>query len=438
MTDILLASDESTAYDAVKRRALPWSLSAGVLNTFFAYWTFGGSMFLLFLDELGLPKERIGWVLSLFPFCGVLALGFAPLATQWGRKRTFLAGYGIRKFVMAGLLLLPWIIGHAGRGAGMTFLFVTITVFALLRAIAETGYYPWLQEFVPNAIRGQYTGVAAVLSMLASVTALFVAGSVVGTGHALGHFLLLIGMGCVLGFLGVVAMAPVPGGRPQPAEALGDHPARMGEALHDRNLVAFLAGLGAVTLGCACVTSFLPIFLKDTLGVASGSVVRLDTAVMIGTGVASLCCGWLADRVGSRPVLLPMTALCLLVPLGWLLAPRHGGHPLAWCISLQAIYGLANGGITVTAGRLLFNGVVPPDKSTAYTAWYYAWIGLTGGLGPLLAGYLLTTGANWHPRFGTWTPDAFSLLFALALLLLAVGWWCYGRVRPDGVTGVTG
>src|SRR5664279_3821057 len=80
-------------------RALPWFLASSFLNMLFALWTFGGSVFLLFLSELRLPKGQIGAVLAVFPFCGVLALGFAPLATRWGWKRVFLLGYGARKAV---------------------------------------------------------------------------------------------------------------------------------------------------------------------------------------------------------------------------------------------------------------------------------------------------------------------------------------------------
>ncbi|MEI8078239.1 MAG: hypothetical protein WCH61_01260 [bacterium] len=184
---------------------LPWFLASGVLNTVFVLWTFGGSVFLRFLNELGLPKGQIGAVLALFPFCGVLALGFAPVATHWGWKRVFLLGYGIRKVVMALLLLLP-------------------------------------------------------------------------------------------------------------------------------------------------------------------------------------CCGHWPKR------------------------------------RFQAL---------LAAGRLLFNCVIPPEQSTAYTAIHYAWLGMVGGIAPLLAGTLLTTCGDGETSVGGVMVDGHHLLFGNALLLLAAGWWLYGRVRPD-------
>jgi hypothetical protein len=67
---------------AEKLRALPWSMIANVLNTVFAQFTFFGSTFVLMLSLLGMDKSQIGFLLSLMPFAGLVALfiGIALLA----------------------------------------------------------------------------------------------------------------------------------------------------------------------------------------------------------------------------------------------------------------------------------------------------------------------------------------------------------------------
>lgn len=414
-------------------RALPWFLASGVLTSFFVFWTFGDSVFLFFLAELGLPKSQIGAMLALFPFCGVLALGFAPVATRWGWKRVFLACFGTRKVVLALLLLLPWVLAVAGKTAGLIFLFGVIIVFALLRALSETAYYPWSQEFIPNRVRGKITGISTMLCTLASGVALGIAGWVIGHGTGLPRFLVLIAAGCVLGLLGVVLMGKVPGGAPRPdSVAAGVHWDNMAQALRDRNFIAYLGGSGCVMVGTMLFTSFLPLYVKEQMGVASGTVVMLDIVVMAGGALAGLVLGWAADRVGSRPVLMPATAMTLLVTLGWLLLPRQIPRAVAWCAALYFLNGVAGSGMAIAAYRLLFNSVIPPEHSTAYTAIYYAWSGVTGGIAPLLAGALLTTCGDWQARVGVVVVDGHGLLFLGAALLLAAGWWLYGRVRPDG------
>lgn len=419
---------------AARRRGLPWCLAQSVLNSVFAIWTFGGSVFLLFLDELGLPKGQIGLLLSLFPFCGLLALGFAPTATRWGRKRVFLATYGLRKVVLAGLLLLPWLLTQAGRGPAVACLFAIVSLFAVLRALAETAYYPWSQEFVPNDVRGKFSAWSTVLGMLASALALLGAGHVLSTGEGLNRFLWLIGLGCLVGLLGVGAMSNVPGGAPvREAAASGTHLANLRGALRDRSFTAYLGGLGAVTVGTAFLICFLPLYLKDRLGLTAGVIVQLDAVAMVGGALSSLAWGYLADRFGSRPVLMPAAALSLLLPLAWLLLPRQTPHLVAWCVALYFFYGMASIGVLIGAGRLLFNSVVPREKSTAYTAIYYAWMGITGGVGPLVAGGLLSLSRGWQMELGPVVLDGHSLLFALALGLLGLGWALYGRVRPDDI-----
>jgi MFS family permease len=422
--------------ERAKIRALPWCLAHGMLNSVFGVWTFGSSVFLLFLGELGLPKGQIGMLLSLFPFCGLLALGFAPVAARLGRKRVFLLGYGLRKPLMAMLLLLPWVVGRAGPSAGTVFLSLVIAGFAILRALAETAYYPWSQEFIPNRVRGTFSAWFTVLALVASAASLAVAGRVLEAGEGLGRYLWLIGVGSIFGLLGVAVMAKIPGGEPmRDGGSAAGHLANLREALGDRNFVAYLGGLAGTTIGLGLLVSFLPLFVKEQLGLPAATVVRLDVVAMVAGGAASLAWGWLADRVGSRPVLMPAVALLLPLPLAWLILPRPLPHAVAVCTGLYLLYGVGVHGVGIGAGRLLFNSVVPPGKNTAYTAVYYAWLGVTGGIAPLLAGGILAAGGDWRLRLLWLRLDGYALVFILALAFLGLGWWLYGRVRADGRYG---
>lgn len=418
--------------DERKLRGLPWQLAGNALNSVFAYLTVFGSVFLLFLHQLGLPKAQIGMLLSLLPFAGLLALGFAPVATRLGRRRVFLACWGTRKFVAAGLLLLPWVMGRFGHTGGLIYLTAIIALFAVLRSCAETAWYPWSQEMIPDRLRGRFGANSTVLSTAASCLALFAAGQIIKRGTGVDGFLLLIAAGCVAGLLCVLAMVPLPGGQPRPETgSRQDHAGNMRRALADHNFVLYLAGLGCVTVGTMLYLSFLPLFLKERLGIAPGTVVTLDTVVMVGGALSSLLWGRTADRFGSRPVLMSSLVLTLMIPLGWLLLPRQVPYLLPWCALLYFAHGVAINGSTLGAGRLLFNGVVPPEENTAYTAVYYAWLGLVGGVAPLVAGGLLQACGSWQTQVAGLTADGHALLFILALLLIGAGWACYRRVRPD-------
>jgi len=422
-----------TEADRAKIRALPWHLAHGSLTSIFFLWTFGGSVFVLFLNQLGLPKGQIGIMLSFFPFSGLLALVFAPYATRIGRKRVFLACYGGRYVVIINLLFLPWIIANLGKPAGIAFVFAIMLLVAILRAMGETAYYPWSQEFIPNSVRGLYTAIFTALGTFVSALALMAAGWMLGDGTDMARYLWLIGVGTGIGVLGIAVMYWVPGGAPDRAEGTASaHFANMAEALRNRDLSAYLRGMGGVMLGSVLITSFLPLYLNEQLGLSAGTVVVLDTVVMVGGALSSILWGWAADRAGSRPVLMSSLALGLLLPLAWLLLPRNMPNAVIWCGLLYFVYGVAANGSAIGAGRLLFNKVIPQEKSTAYTAIYYAWMGLTGGAAPLLAGLILSAAGGLRLSLG-WLPlDGHTLLFMLGLLALVYGLVEYGRVAPDG------
>lgn len=418
--------------EAVKLRGLRWLVTQNSLIAVFAYLTVFGSVFLLYLNELGLPKAQIGLLLSLLPFSGLLALGSAAVTTRLGRKRVFLVCWAARKVTVAGLLLLPWVLGRFGHGTGLAYLIGIIGLFAILRALAEAAWYPWIQEVVPDRLRGRFGGISSVLTTAGACIALGLAGQVLKGGHGLERFQILIACGCVAGLLGVAAVLPVPGGAPQPlASPTGEHFTNMRRALADRNFGHYLAGVGFLTVGTLLYLSFLPLFLKQALGLKSEVVVTLETLVMIGGALSALGWGAAADRVGSRPVLMSSLALTLLIPVGWILLPRTATHLVAWCGLLYFMHGVAISGTSLGAGRLLFNDVVPPEENTAYTAVYYAWIGLVGGATPLLAGVLLQATAPWREAWGWLMVDGHSILYAGAVLMVAAGWAYFGRVRPD-------
>lgn len=370
-----------TVSDEVKRRALPWALASGAFNAVFALWVFSGSVFVLFMRELGLPASEIGGLLSLFPFCGLLALFFAPAAARMGRKRVYLIFYGVRKLVIAMLLLLPWIITVRGMTAAKVFLVTIIVVFAVLRALAETASYPWLQEYVPNSVRGKFNAWISVIGLLASGVALWVASVVIDHGTGVGRYLILIGAGAFLGIIGVLLMAFVPGGAPinEPKEGPG-YGAKMIVALLDRNFVYYLLAFAGGVVGLALLTSFLPLFICDHLGMKAKMVMRLDLVAMICGAVASLGLGWLSDRVGSRPVLMPTAALLSVIPLCLIMIAMRTSAPLVLLFGLYALFGVAQNGQVLVSSRLLYNGVTPSEDNTAYMAVYYAWMGIVGGV----------------------------------------------------------
>jgi sugar phosphate permease len=169
--DTTETSASQTPTNVEKLRGLPWGVAWSVTNSVFAQYTFFGSIFVLFLNELGLDKAQIGGLLSLLPFFGIVAVFVAGPVAQLGHKRVFIASFLGRTSAAALLLLTPAVLSRFGQDAVLAFIIITASAFGLFRAVGFTAFYPWLQEQVPDSLRGKYTAIKNVLASLTTLLA---------------------------------------------------------------------------------------------------------------------------------------------------------------------------------------------------------------------------------------------------------------------------
>lgn len=405
--------------DQEKIRRLPWFYAHSGANSVFSMLTFFGPVFILFLNELGLPKARIGFLLSLLPFTGLVALFIAPAVARLGVKRVFIACWGMRKAVAALLLLTPWTLDRYGPGGAFALVTAVMATFAMLRAVAETAWFPWGQEIVPAAMRGRFNGINNFVTLLAGSLALGLSSWVLDHVEGLQRFTLLIGIGIVFGVVCVVCALPIPGGDPgrRPAQR---YSRAVGEAVRDGSFRRYLLYTSLVMVATQAVLgAFMPLFMKEQVGLAEGQILWLQVGSYAAGLLSGFGWGWQADRRGSRPTLLVAMGLLFLLPAAWLTMPRQHELSFAAGLVVAALAGFASTGWWICDQRLLYVGVVPPEKRTEYMALYYAWIGLAGGLGPLLAGAALD---HFRELTGHWGPvnvDPYTPLFATAMVMLA-------------------
>jgi MFS family permease len=416
-----------------KMRGLRWVVSFSVLNSVNAQYYFFGSVFVLFLSELGLGKSQIGGLLSLVPFFGSIALFVAEPIARFGYKRTFVGTYGLRVFISGLLLFTPWMLDTWGKEVTLAFIVATVAGFSIARAVGVTAWYPWEQEYVPAGVRGKLSAIRSSLANFAGFLAVTVAGVVIGKSAGIGPFMTLFAAGLVFGFAGVWVMSHVPGGKPVAADpADRSFRRQMMAVLRDRNFVRFLVGGALVLLATTPLTSFLPLFMKEQVGLSAGNVVLLQNGTLVGGVLSSYLWGWAADRYGSKPVMLFGVYLMGALPILWLLMPRNSPYSLYLALAVALLQGLVNTSWNIGAARLLFVSVVPAAKRSEYLAIYYAWIGIIGGISQLLGGWLLDLFAGLSGRWLFLTIDPYFPLFVISLVLPLASIWLFRPVRADG------
>ncbi|MFN8442747.1 MAG: MFS transporter [Caldilineaceae bacterium] len=415
-----------------KLRGLRWAISMNVANQFFVHFTYFGSAFILFLDQLGLSKSGIGFVLSLVPFANAMALVVAPFAARFGHKRTFVLFFFLRKTATIPLLLTPWIVTRYGTTVAFFFVATVVGIFALVRSVEETAYNPWYQEFVPRSMLGKYAAINNIFTAIAAMIAVSIASYVVGTYKGLSGFMGLMAAGIVAGYLSAWLATFIPGGAPTTAPAERPTTQRnMWATLQDRDFLFYLFGLTLVTLGTAPVASFLPLYLQEQAKLPSSIAILVQLGTMAGSIVSGYLWGWAADRYGSRPVTLTSVFLLLLMPILWWLIPAQA--PLNTILALLFAFGqgVANLGWGIGAGRLLFASIVPTERNADYLAVWFAWAGIAAGISQLVGGRFLDLTRDFSASFGGLTLNNYGLLFVLSTLMLGMTSLLIKGIRSD-------
>ncbi|MBE2220979.1 MAG: MFS transporter [Anaerolineae bacterium] len=433
MSATTISPNEPTTIE--KMKGLPWSITGDSFNSVFVQFTYFGSVFILFLDALGLSKSQIGVMLSIFPFAGLIALFIAPTVARFGYKRTFLTFWGLRNVITAFLLLTPWVYATLGETAASLFVGLIVTGFALCRATAETGNYPWVQEYVPNHVRGKFTAIGNLFTTIVGIIAIAIAGYVMEQTTNLSGFMLLLATGVIFGFLSVWAYSHIPGGAPViNAEKTGQRDLR--EALNDRSFRNYLLGISLMTLATVPMVSFLPLFMAEEVGLPDSQVVLLQSGTLLGGLVSVYLWGWAADRYGSTPVMLSGVLMRVFLPIFWLFMPQNSPWSLYAALAIAFFQGVANMGWAIGSARLLFVRIVPPEKKTDYMALYYAWIGVVGGLSQVIGGWILEASENLSLSLYVIDFDPYSPLFLMGIILPLFSLFLFRGVKTDSTVSM--
>ncbi len=420
-----------------KKRKLRWALTGDACNVVYFYLAFAGPIFLLFLDKLGLEKEQIGLILSAFPFCGLLALLSGPVSARLGFKRVFLVFWLLRKIILVAMIAAPWVLQRYGDEAVFAFVAGVIVLFAISRSIAESALSMWSSEYIPGTIRGRFTAIQSVVTQAVAAAASFAVSKWIGPDADLPRFQLLFAVAFFFGVANVALYSRVPGGAPLPARASGGGAWRETFApLRDAAFRRFLIAGIVMTLGWTPMASFVPLYLKEQIGLEPGQIILLDTTVMIGSLLSSLFWGWATDRYGGKPVMVFNLAALALHPLAFLLLPRHSDLSHTLAMVQYFIIGLVLPGWSIGYFRYLFVKLIPEERKTSYVAMHTAVIGVVSGVCPIAAGFFLDRMQNLGASLGPLTLDPYSPLYLNCIVLVIVSTFIMARVPQDSTTGV--
>lgn len=407
--------------NAEKTRKLPWALTGDFFNVVYVYIAMSGPVFLLFLDHLKLDKSKIGLLLSIISFCGMIALFAGPLAARLGVRRVFLVCFALRKFILAGLIASPWVIDRYGLNAGFIYTASVITLFSLCRSFGDSASMIWAHEYVPANKRGKFTALQTIVIMVVGAATIAIAGYCLGKEPQTHMFQILFGIAFFFGIAMVFCYARLPGGQPLIPQA---HESRglksYLEPLRDWRFRRFLIAHALVNIGWCMMTPFLPLFYRDEVGLPSDQVITIDSVYMIAQLGTCFLWGWTADRYGGKPQMVLGLAMLIIYPVALMLVPRDSPYSNISVWGVVFVLGLVMPGWAIGFGRVLYVDLIPSEKKMSYLAIHMTASSALVGVSPLIAGYLLDHMPAIDWQFGWWNFDIYSPFFIFcAIMLLA-------------------
>lgn len=405
---------------AEKLKRLKWFVVGGAANSIFVELTVFGSLFVLFLDYLGVQAREIGVLLSLFPFTGVLAILIAPYVEMVGYKRVYVIFWGLRKVMIAGLLLLPWIVMRMDSEGVFEYVALIVGLFALCRAIAETAYFPWNKEFVPDRVRGRLEAWTHIAATVTGLLAVGLSSWVLAGEAVMSDYMWLIGVGLLFGLMSVWAFAQLPGGERGAGFRREFVLPNIMVPFRHAQFRRLLWGVGLVSVATGPIVSFLPLYLTEELGLSTSGVLQAGFVGKLGGLLFGYVWGWAADRYGSKPVCMSgllAVGVFLVLLLGLSVVP---GGIFWWVMGVAFWQGSVFIGWHLGFSRLLFSGVVPEENKKDFLAVYYAYMGLIGGLSQIIAGWWLDSGILVSLGGMEWSAFRLLLVFSIVVLCLSV------------------
>ena len=246
----------------------------------------------------------------------------------------------------------------------------------LIQVASNTVQGPWqalIPDLVPEARRGRASGLKAMLDILAFVVGRQVAGQLVGRYPQWGGTAILIAVTVpVVVYLFALAVTAL--WAREPPEAATQAPQRsMREALASTFSVDFrahpafgwwFANRMLFWAAFIALSTFLLFFMIDAVGMGEADAQKyvgtLSTLLGAALVVVTLPSGWLADRVGRKPVVMASGVVAAL-GAGIILLSRE--------INLITVGGVVVGlgvGVFMSANWALVTDIVPREEAARY------------------------------------------------------------------------
>lgn len=383
---------EGRGRDSLLHRNLRVCTEEGIFATPFIVLTVPGNVFIaaLLTSVLGIHESIYGIIVSLPAWANALQLLFIPLMARRFSARSLTIAFTLLNLVVwFGLLLslnkLEWTDPNS-TGRVMLAYFAVIS---LTQSLAGVSWMSWVQEWIPERLRGKYFGSRNRIIGLITVVFILLTGEIFSRyGESMLAFTIILGITSVFRLLSIYLLTHIYTPWSNPEKMIHEGWAnRFGELMGKGPFRIYLAFASILTFGFSLTGPFAPVFMTQHLDFSVGRQTHLLIVASLASALTMPIWGRLCDRYGCRPVIIGTGILWMLQNYLWvILTPA-----LTWLLYPMWMWGGALSGGVILGGFNLVLKLTPPRLKSTGISLHLAATSLAAAFAPIIAGWLISS-----------------------------------------------
>jgi len=408
-----------------------WIIRCSVISILFGV---GISDRVIALFILGIHPSVTNTTLAFFfalgPLMTVLMVLTIPLAAIYGKKRIMAPFYLVDVLFLMLLAILPSLQGICAPATLVMMVALALTGYGAFRSLGMAGWFPLINDNVPDENRGRFFGRLRTSWQLMVVVYTAAVGWLLGHHPTLWKFQVVFAIAVATNMAMTAGILRIPEAPLAPRSSGLTFWRMLAAPFRDRPYVYFLLFGSLFNLAAAMAGPFALLCLKGTLGAGDNFIVWMDTVASLGAAATLPMSGRIVDRFGGRIVFALLVPMLAALNLLWLFANPMDPHWRTIIAGFYLLQGILVFGIGVGITDMML-GSARPGHQSAYINIAFVLNVLAAGVGPFLGTLAARSFAGLSFNLGALTLDANRWVFLCRFLLMLVSVWFVTRLSRE-------
>lgn len=329
-----------------------------------------------FIRALGANDLIYSIIMALPMLSSVIQVLAAYLFENTGyRKLSFLIG-GFLRVIWIPIVLIPLILPAKDNHTRLMLITILIAIHSIANSVVGVSFLSWMGDLVPAGIRGRFFSTRTMIFTMVGAVAGLLIGLFLDRLSDFVGFAILFSIVTIFGMIDIACFIWIkdPPHPPRPKSTLRD---LCMDPFKNPNYAKFLSFAAVWNFGINFVAPFFNVYMLENLGMKYFNVFIFSQFVSnVATILFVRVWGRIADKYGSKPVLVICGTGMAVVSFSWCLATPGNYFFVIPLIHIMA--GIFWPGCDVTSTNLAI-WLAPEKNRSAYIAMYTLAASLVGG-----------------------------------------------------------